>query len=219
MNIIKILRIFFITLISLCFFTSFTFMVSCKEAAHVETEEVLEETEDTEETAKDEAEKTIKEKTTEEMSEKAGGAFIIKSPAFGDNETVPSKYTCDAENINPQLDISGVPQGAASLVLIVNDSDAPGGTWVHWTLWNIDPAVASISENNVPPGAVEGVTDFGTPGYSGPCPPSETHRYFFKLFALDITLGLDPSAASGDLENAIEGHVLGNAELIGLYGK
>ncbi len=143
----------------------------------------------------------------------------IVSPAFSENEKVPVKFTCDADNINPQLDISGIPQGTASLVLIIDDPDAPGGTWVHWTVWNIDPAATSILENNVPSGAVEGVTDFGVPGYGGPCPPSGTHRYFFKIFALDIMLDLDSSSTASDIESAIQGHVLDSAELIGLYGE
>jgi Raf kinase inhibitor-like YbhB/YbcL family protein len=143
----------------------------------------------------------------------------IESPAFGENEKVPAEFTCDGDNINPQLDISGVPGGTVSLVLIVDDPDAPGGTWVHWTMWNLDPSTTNISENSVPAGVIEGVTDFGVPGYGGPCPPSGTHRYFFKLFALDITLDLDSSASAADVGSAIQGHVLDSAELVGLYGK
>ena len=151
--------------------------------------------------------------------EEAMAELMIESPAFGENEKVPAKFTCDGDNINPQLDISWVPDGTASLVLIVDDPDAPGGTWVHWTIWNLDPGTTSISENSVPAGAVEGVTDFGVPGYGGPCPPSGTHRYFFKLFALDTTLELDPSATAADLEAAIQGHLLDSVELVGLYGE
>ena len=143
----------------------------------------------------------------------------IESPAFGGNEKVPSKFTCDGDNINPQLNISGVPQGTASLVLIVDDPDATVGTWVHWTAWNIDPATTSIPENSVPYGGIEGITDFGKPGYGGPCPPSGTHRYFFKLFALDVILDLDPSATAADIGLAIKGHVLDSDELVGLYGE
>ena len=156
---------------------------------------------------------------TDGTEEEAMVELKIESPAFGENEKIPAKFTCDADNINPQLDISGVSQEAASLVLVVDDPDAPVGTWVHWTIWNIDPGTTSISENSVPAGAVEGVTDFGVPGYGGPCPPSGTHRYFFKLFALDTTLDLDPSATAADLEAAIQGHVLDSVELVGLYGE
>ncbi len=143
----------------------------------------------------------------------------IESPVFKTNEMIPSRYTCDGQNINPQLNISGVPADARSLVLIVDDPDAPGGTWVHWTAWNIDPATGEIAEGSVPVGAVEGVTDFGVPGYGAPCPPSGTHHYFFKIYALDITLDLDSSATVTEVEQAMEGHMMGSAELIGLYSR
>jgi len=141
----------------------------------------------------------------------------IESPAFANNEKIPSKYTCDGENINPALNITGVPEDAVSLVLIVDDPDAPGGTWVHWTVFNISPDTTLISENSAPDGAKEGVTDFGTSGYNGPCPPSGTHRYFFKLFALDTTLELDSNATTNDIMKAIENHIIGSAEIIGTY--
>ncbi len=141
----------------------------------------------------------------------------IESSAFRQNEAIPSKYTCDGENVNPPLKFSRVPEDAKSLVLIVDDPDAPSGTWVHWTVWNIAPRTEGIGENDVPQGAVEGLTDFGKPGYGGPCPPSGTHRYFFKVFALDITLDLDSSAKIEELEKAMEGHILAKDELIGLY--
>jgi len=143
--------------------------------------------------------------------------MFIKSPSFKNNEMIPAKYTCDAENINPALVFSGIPSAAVSLVLIVDDPDAPGSTWVHWTVWNMSPETAEITEKSAPDGSVEGNTDFGTPGYGGPCPPSGTHRYFFKLYALDITLKLDASATAADIEDAMQGHILGSAELIGLY--
>ncbi len=143
--------------------------------------------------------------------------MFIKSPSFKNNEMIPAKYTCDSGNINPALVFSGIPSAAVSLVLIVDDPDAPGSTWVHWTVWNIDPEIVEIAENSVPGGSVEGNTNFNTPGYGGPCPPSGTHRYFFKLYALDITLGLDASTTAAGIENAMQGHILGSAELIGLY--
>ena len=141
----------------------------------------------------------------------------ITSPAFENDSDIPEKFSCDGANINPELVFEGVPSDAVSLVLIVDDPDAPGGTWVHWTVWNIDPSTASVPENSVPAGSVEGTTDLGVPGYGGPCPPSGTHRYFFKLYALDIALDLDASAIVSDIEAAIEGHILASAELIGLY--
>ena len=143
----------------------------------------------------------------------------LESPVFENNGNIPSKYTCDGENVNPPLEISEVPENAKSLVLIVDDPDAPMGTWVHWTVWNISSKTTEISENSVPEGAVEGMTDFGKPGYGGPCPPSGTHRYFFKLYALDATLDLDSSDKAKDIEKAMEGHILDKAELVGLYSR
>lgn len=143
--------------------------------------------------------------------------MIIGSNSFKDNEMIPTKYTCDAENIATPLTFSRVPEEASSLVLLVDDPDAAGETWVHWTVWNIDPKTTEILENSIPEGAVEGMTDFGVPGYGGPCPPSGIHRYFFKLYALDITLDLDTSSTSDDIMDAIKGHTLASAELIGLY--
>lgn len=154
----------------------------------------------------------------------------ISSPAFGHNQSIPSKYTCDGENINPPLQISDILEGAKSLVLISDDPDAPAGTWIHWTIWDISPHTKEIPENTIPNRApwdpnspamplpaMEGLTNFGKPGYGGPCPPSGTHRYFFKLYALDTILDLPPSAKAGDIEKAMKGRILDKAELIGLY--
>lgn len=143
----------------------------------------------------------------------------ITSNAFDNNQPIPKKYTCDGENINPALTFHDVPEGTKSLVLIVDDPDAPRGTFTHWTVWNIDPAISFIEEGSVPEGAIEGMTDFGRPGYGGPCPPSGTHRYFFKLYALDIDLVLDSSATVFSLQRAMEGHILEKAELMGLYSR
>lgn len=141
----------------------------------------------------------------------------ISSLAFEDNKAIPAKYTCDGENTNPPLVFSDVPKDVKSLVLIVDDPDAPGGMWVHWTVWNIASATREILENSVPEGAQEGVTDFSKPGYGGPCPPSGTHRYFFKLYALDSTLDLEDTADKTDLEAAMASHIFASAELMGLY--
>lgn len=151
------------------------------------------------------------------MDVSQGKHMTIISAAFQNNGDIPAKYTCDGGNVNPALEITDVPQGAESLVLIVDDPDAPGGAWVHWTVWNIDPKTARVPEHGAPAGAVEGVTSFGRPGYGGPCPPSGTHRYFFKLYALDAILDLPASADVTALEKAMEGHVLEKAQLIGLY--
>ena len=159
----------------------------------------------------EEIEETLPEGKTQNMK--------IESPVFEQNKSIPSKYTCDGEDIYPPLKFSRIPEDAKSLVLIVDDPDAPGGTWVHWTIWNITPETEEVGEANLPQGAVEGITDFGKSGYGGPCPPSGTHRYFFKLYALDTTLDLDSSAEKEDIEKAMEGHILAQTQLIGLYKK
>ena len=141
----------------------------------------------------------------------------LKSLTFQHNTLISSRYTCDGDNVSPPLKISGVPPAAKSLALIVDDPDAPRGTWVHWILWNISPATTEIAEYSVPDGAEEGVTSFGRPGYGGPCPPSGTHRYFFKLYALDVMLNLPAAATKEDVERAMREHILEKTELIGLY--
>ncbi len=143
----------------------------------------------------------------------------ISSPTFQNNSAIPKKYTCDGENTNPPLEISEVPVKAQSLVLIVDDPDAPSGTWVHWVIWNIDPKTTRIEENSVSIKAVEGTTSFGRTSYGGPCPPSGTHRYFFKLYALDTKLDLSPSDKKDQLEEAMKNHTLDYAEIIGLYSR
>jgi len=141
----------------------------------------------------------------------------LESPVFIDNEKIPVKYTCDGEDVNPPLIISGVPVGAKSLALIVDDPDAPMGDWVHWLVWNINPQIRKIEEDSVPDGGKEGMTDFGEPGWGGPCPPSGQHRYQFKLYALDTLLDLDEQATKADLLAAMQGHVLAEVKLVGLY--
>lgn len=140
----------------------------------------------------------------------------ITSTAFEHNTQIPSKYTCDGDNSNPPLTIEGVPETAKSLVLIVDDPDAPVGDWVHWTVWNIPSTTKEIAENSVPQG-IQGTTDFGTISYGGPCPPSGSHRYFFKLYALDSELDLPSTAKKADIEKAIEPHTLDSTHLMGLY--
>ncbi|MDP3998544.1 MAG: YbhB/YbcL family Raf kinase inhibitor-like protein [bacterium] len=144
--------------------------------------------------------------------------LTLKSPAFNHNDSIPSKYTCQGENINPPLEISGIHPATKSIALIVDDPDAPAGTWVHWTGWNIPPTTKDILENSRLNGT-EGTTSFGKPGYGGPCPPSGTHRYFFKLYALDTTLELPSTAKKEELEKAMKEHILDKTELIGLYQK
>ena len=144
----------------------------------------------------------------------------ISSSAFASNEPIPSKYTCDGLNINPPLQVSEVPGNAKSLALIVEDPDASPGVFIHWILWNINPGISNIEENSVPPGCMEGVSSFGRIGYGGPCPPSGTkHRYFFKIFALDSLLDLNPDTKARELKNIIEDHIIEIAEFIGTYKK
>lgn len=143
----------------------------------------------------------------------------LTSPDFEHNTLIPSQFTCDGEDINPTLEILGVPGSTEDLVLIMDDPDAPNGTWTHWILWNIDPDADKIVSGTAPVGSVEGMTSFGTSGYGGPCPPSGTHRYFFKLYALDEKLDLDSKASVEELREAMEGKILAESELIGLYSR
>ncbi len=145
---------------------------------------------------------------------KGGYAMEITSPAFKHNEYIPAKYTCEGEDINPALVINGLPEGAESLALIMDDPDAPIGVWVHWVVFDIPP-VERIEENSAP--GKLGITNSSRRDYHGPCPPSGTHRYFFKIYALDTQLNLKEGASKGQLEKAMQGHILDKAELIGLY--
>lgn len=145
-----------------------------------------------------------------------GGLMKITSPEFGQNSLIPSKFTCEGEDINPALTIEGVPAQAKTLALIMDDPDAPMGTWVHWVVFNI-PVTDKIKENSVP--GTQGTNTAKKLEYHGPCPPYGTHRYFFKIYALDAELDLQEGASKGALEKAMQGHILDKAELIGLYKK
>jgi len=140
--------------------------------------------------------------------------LLIASSVFENKGLIPAKYTCDGDDINPPLQIEGIPENAESLVLIVDDPDAPMGTWDHWIVWNIPPT-EKIEENSVP--GVEGLNDFRRRSYGGPCPPSGTHRYFFKVCALDTELNLKPNSRKKDVERAMRGRVLAQGEILGLY--
>jgi len=140
----------------------------------------------------------------------------ISSSAFADGKSIPSKYTCDGADTSPPLSIEGVPPGAKSLALIMDDPDAPGGTFDHWIVWNIDPKTTAIAEGQSPKG-IAGRNGFGKDGYGGPCPPSGEHRYYFKLYALDMTLNLPPSSKKADLEKAMKGHTLADGQMMGRY--
>jgi len=139
----------------------------------------------------------------------------ITSPVFSNNETIPTKYTADGENISPPLNIEGVPEQTQSLVIIVDDPDAPAGTWTHWVVFNIDPKNTLIAENNIP--GMQGMNDFKQNNYGGPSPPSGIHRYFFKVYALDIKLDIGEGALLDNVKNAMNGHILAEGEIVGKY--
>lgn len=150
-------------------------------------------------------------------------AFQIATKAFRDGGVIPKKYTCDGPDVSPPLAWSDPPSGTQSLALIVDDPDAPAGTWVHWVLYDLPPAMRELPEGvpqdrQLPNGAAQGRNDFGKPGYNGPCPPrGPAHRYFFKLYALNSKANLRPLASKNDLERAMKGHVLAQAELVGKF--
>src|SRR5436190_1588543 len=146
-----------------------------------------------------------------------GGKMKITSPAFQEGGTIPEKFSKNGQNVNPELRIEGAPAEAKSLVLIVDDPDAPVGLFTHWIAWNIDPKTTEIAENSVPKGAVQGTNDYPGSGYDGPQPPSGTHRYYFKIFALDKTLDLPPGAKRKELDKAMNGHVIAQGQLMGRY--
>ena len=153
--------------------------------------------------------------------------FRFTSPAFKEGETIPVKYTCDGENVSPPLTWEGMPGGTKSLALICDDPDAPSKTWVHWVYFNIPPALNGLPEN-VPKGkepetgGLQGNNDSRGTGYTGPCPPGGTHRYFFKLYALDVVLDLKPGlfgVSKKKLLKATEGRVIGEAQLMGTFSR
>lgn len=146
--------------------------------------------------------------------------LTLTSPAFEHSGTIPKQYTCDGDNVNPELRIAGIPEAAKSLVIMVEDPDAPVGTFTHWLVWNIPPDTTTIAVGAKDIG-VEGMTSFSRTGYGGPCPPpGKKHRYYFKVFALDSTLDLLSAGANKtQLEMAIEKNLLAVAELTGLYGR
>ena len=144
----------------------------------------------------------------------------LTSPAFENNSKIPKIYTCDGEDINPPLEIENVPDSAKSLVLIMDDPDAPAGTWDHWVVWNISFNTKEIIENSVPENAIQGLTSFGDNKYGGPCPPPGlVHHYAFKLYALDREFNISLSSRKEDVEKAMNGHILADAKLIGLYSR
>jgi len=148
----------------------------------------------------------------------------IKSRVFENEGMIPRKYTCDGDDISPPLSWDSVPEETKSIAVICDDPDAPMGTWVHWVVYDIPPETRELKENVTPEremhiGGIQGMNDFKKVGYGGPCPPGGTHRYFFKIFALDLRLELGPGATKDQLLIAMEGHILAKGELIGKYSR
>jgi Raf kinase inhibitor-like YbhB/YbcL family protein len=151
-----------------------------------------------------------------------GEQMEITSSAFEEGQMIPKKYTCDDVDISPPIKLANVPEGAKTIALICDDPDAPVGTWVHWVLFNLPANITELPEK-VPPdevlsnGAKQGTSDFGRIGYGGPCPPSGTHRYYFKVYSLDKELDLKPGATKAELLKAMEGHIVAEGQLMGKY--
>lgn len=148
----------------------------------------------------------------------------ITSPAFEEGGMIPEVYTCDGIDISPPLKWSSMPQGTKTFALICDDPDAPIGTWVHWVIYNIPGDICELPEN-IPPeqeiknGGIQGMNDFRKIGYGGPCPPGGTHRYFFRIYALDTEVDLKPGATESQLLKAMEGHILAEGQLMGRYSR
>jgi len=147
----------------------------------------------------------------------------LTSPVFTHEGSIPSKYTCDGDNISPELQITDVPTEAKTLVLLMDDPDVPktvreDGMWDHWVVYNMPPATVTIAEAAIPPG-VQGKNTGGKIQYGGPCPPDREHRYFFKLYALDITLDLQEGATKQEVEQAMQGHIIAETTLMGKYNR
>ncbi|MFW5769729.1 MAG: YbhB/YbcL family Raf kinase inhibitor-like protein [Spirochaetota bacterium] len=148
----------------------------------------------------------------------------ITSTEFREGEPIPSKYSCDGQDISPPLAWKDIPEGTKSLALIADDPDAPGKTWVHWVVYDIPPTVNGFSESvaaseNLEGGGTQGVNDFKRIGYGGPCPPSGEHRYYFKLYALDRVLNESPGLSKQKLEQLMEGKILDQCSLMGTYAR
>ena len=169
------------------------------------------------------ANRTVEMSPVSSMTE-ADMPFTLSSSAFANGQSIPAKYSCIGRDFSPPLEWSEPPAGTKSLALIVDDPDAPAGTWVHWVLYNIPASAREWPENTpkdaeLPNGALQGRNSGRQIGYNGPCPPSGTHRYFFKLYALDTMLNLGSGAGKDELLNAMQGHILAQSELMGTFSK
>jgi Raf kinase inhibitor-like YbhB/YbcL family protein len=154
---------------------------------------------------------------------KSMNGITVESRAFSPMQPIPSDYTCDGADISPPLSWSNVPAAAKSIVIICDDPDAPAGTWVHWVVYDLPPADRDSLERNIPKSdtiagvGTQGTNDFKRIGYNGPCPPGGTHRYFFKVYALDALLNLPAKKTKQEVEKVMKGHILAKGELIGTY--
>ena len=142
----------------------------------------------------------------------------VTSSAFSEGQTIPAKYTCDGSDVIPPLDFDDIPPRAVTLALIMDDPDAPMGTWDHWVIWNMPPQQRHVAEGKVPQGIV-GRNSWKKNAWGGPCPPDREHRYFFKVYALDRQLDIPPNSTKKDLERAMEGHIIEEAQLMGRYDR
>ncbi len=146
----------------------------------------------------------------------------LKSPSFKEGEMIPQRFTCDGEDISPELMWESIPEGYQTLAIVCDDPDAPMGTWVHWIIYNIPPGLTGLKEGippdeSLPDGTKQGKNSWRRIGYGGPCPPGGTHRYFFKIYSLDTRLDLDPGVSKSQLIRAMEGHTLAQGQLMGRY--
>lgn len=160
----------------------------------------------------------------ETIGEEVAMSLDLTSSAFTQGQPIPEKYSCRGDDVSPALTWNDPPEGTQAFALIVDDPDAPAGTWVHWVIFNIPASARGLSEGipsgeSLPDGSLQGRNSSGTTGYNGPCPPSGTHRYFFKLYALDEMLGISAGANKGELEKAMVGHILARGELMGTFSK
>lgn len=146
-------------------------------------------------------------------------AMNLRCPSFSDGGLIPATYTCQGDDVRPPLFIVDPPESVKSFAIIVSDPNASSGDFVHWLIWDISPSVRDIEERMTPLGAIEGTSDFGEVGWGGPCPPSGTHRYEFRLYALDAVIGLSPTSTKREVRAALEGHIIGESLLVGFYRK
>lgn len=157
------------------------------------------------------------------QAEEATGKIEVRSPAFGEGEMIPVDFTCEGADMSLPIEWANVPSGTKSLAILMEDPDAPSGNWTHWLVYDLPPSLRRLPAG-IPAaelmsyGGMQGRTDFGKPGYGGPCPPQGIHRYFFKVYALDKMLGLRPGVSKQELFKAMQGHVLAEGQLTGTYG-